>query len=364
LKKQPQVYIVDAHEDLAWNMLTFQRDYTRAADETRRLENGSIAPEVNGHTMLGWPEYRQGNILLVFATLFASPARARRGEWDTQYYRDAREASQLYRNQVDAYHRLNSDHPDKYRIIHTVSDLDELVALREENDQDAPVGLVLLMEGAEGVRKTAELEWWYQKGVRIIGPAWLGTRFCGGTREPGGLTDEGRELLSGMADWNIGLDVSHMDERAVLESLDEYPGPILASHSNARALLKGSRSNRHLSDRVIRGLIARDAVIGIVPYNCFLQEGWRKGDERSRVPLARAADQIDYICQLAGGVRHAGLGSDFDGGFGLSAVPAEMDTIADLQLLVPLLEERGYEPADIQAVMGQNWLRHGQQILP
>ena len=31
--------------------------------------------------------------------------------------------------------------------------------------------------------------------------------------------------------------------------------------------------------------------------------------------------QIDYICQLAGDPRHVGLGSDFDGGFGLQSVP-------------------------------------------
>ena len=41
------------------------------------------------------------------------------------------------------------------------------------------------MEGAEGVRSPSELDEWWQWGLRIIGPAWAGNRFCGGTQEPG-----------------------------------------------------------------------------------------------------------------------------------------------------------------------------------
>jgi hypothetical protein len=54
--------LVDAHQDLAWNMFTFGRDYTRAAAETRSLEQGGFAPSVNGDTLLGWPEYQQGRV--------------------------------------------------------------------------------------------------------------------------------------------------------------------------------------------------------------------------------------------------------------------------------------------------------------
>ena len=52
--------IVDAHEDLAWNMLSFGRDYTRSALETRQLEKGTDAPKRNGDTLLGWDEYQRG----------------------------------------------------------------------------------------------------------------------------------------------------------------------------------------------------------------------------------------------------------------------------------------------------------------
>lgn len=103
--------LVDAHQDLAWNMLTFGRDYTRPAAETRAREHGGLAPAVNGDTLLGWPEYQQGRIALIFATLFAAPLRRKEGEWDTQVYASQAQARQLYTAQLDAYQRLVDDHP-------------------------------------------------------------------------------------------------------------------------------------------------------------------------------------------------------------------------------------------------------------
>ena len=67
--------IADAHQDLAWNMLTFGRDYTQAAEETQRREKGGLAPLHNGDTLLGWPDYQRGQVAVIFATLFSAPAR-------------------------------------------------------------------------------------------------------------------------------------------------------------------------------------------------------------------------------------------------------------------------------------------------
>ena len=65
--------IVDSHQDLAWNMLCFGRDYTRSVQETRALEVGSIAVEKNGDTLLGYPEYQSGNVAVIFATSLPPP---------------------------------------------------------------------------------------------------------------------------------------------------------------------------------------------------------------------------------------------------------------------------------------------------
>ena len=373
--------LIDAHQDLAWNALTFGRDYTRSAYETRQSEKetDSFAPQYNGDTTLGWPDYQRGDVAVIFSTLYASPARQKMGDWDTQYYRDYDEAHIRYMAQVDFYHRLTDDHPDKFRLIQTHADLNHLLALWETKSQPVhgathepanqpilPTGLVILMEGAEGVREPAELGTWWARGVRLIGLAWAGTRFCGGTREPGPLTKDGYAILEGMASFGFALDLSHMDVAAAVQCLDVYPGPILASHANANALLKDFPTNRHLPDEIIRGLIERDGVIGVLPANHFLKVGWRRasGSRKEEVTLQHLLAHIDYICQMAGDASHVAIGSDFDGGFGVQAVPAEIDTIADLQKLAPLLAEKGYTATDIANIFSRNWQRILAKTLP
>jgi membrane dipeptidase len=379
--------IVDAHQDLAYNILTFGRDYSLSALDTRAKEQGSKIPLRNGDTLLGFPEYQRGRVGVIFATLFASPARRALGDWDTQAYKTTEQAHELYRAQVDAYYRLVDQHPDCFRLIYSCKDLQMVVTAWQQEDsrpagslplpgeastneegqleqKSLPVGLVLLMEGAEGVRHPGELGEWWQLGVRIIGPAWAGTRYCGGTREPGPMTRDGFELLEAMAEIGFALDVSHMDEQAMLQALDVYPGTIIASHSNAAALLKGIDTNRHLSDRAIAGLLERDAVIGTVIHNKFLMPGWTMADGREQVTLQDVVAQIDYICQKAGDPLHAGIGTDFDGGYGWQSVPGEIDSIADLPKLASVLAEKGYQKNDIAAILGRNWLDRLKRILP
>jgi membrane dipeptidase len=266
---------------------------------------------------------------------------------------------------LEADHRLAGDHPDMFRLLHTRRDLQAVLDHWQRTDTDEhPVGLVVLMENAEGVRQPAELEEWWADGVRIIGPAWAGTRYCGGTREPGPLTPDGYALLKRMAEFGFVLDLSHMDAQAALQALDSYPRQVIASHGNALALLPGSESNRHLPDEVVRGLITRDGVIGVMPVNNFLMVDWKNRGGRAAVSIDLLVAQIDYICQMAGDARHVGLGSDFDGGFGLGSVPVELDTIADLQMMAPRLAHKGYTEVDIAAVLGQNWLGVLQNNLP
>ena len=359
--------LVDAHEDLADNILNFGRDYTRAAAETRRIEKDDHSPalEHNGETLLGWPDYQRGRVAVVFSTLFATPIRRREGEWDKQSYADYDQAHRLYRAQLDVYHELTDDHPDQFRLIGSRTDLEAVLAGWAEAELAGhPVGLVPLMEGAEGVRTPSELEQWWEWGVRIIGPAWAGTRFCGGTQDPGPLTADGRALLAAMADIGFTLDLSHMDILSARQSLDLYRGPIIASHANAAVLLPGYEGNRLLMDEVIQGILEREGVIGVVPYCRFLSMDWKHGDARDSITLETLAAHVDHICQLAGDALHVGLGSDFDGGFGLSSTPAGIDTIADLQKLGPVLKAKGYNDGQVAAVLGGNWLRHLQNSLP
>jgi len=130
--------------------------------------------------------------------------------------------------------------------------------------------------------------------------------------------------------------------------------------------MQGPSNNRHLPDRVIHGLIERNGVIGLIPFNTFLKVGWKlsSGSRREEVPLDVLIAHIDHICQLAGNSLHAGIGSDFDGGFGLQSIPPELDSIADLQLIGSKLLERGYTESDAANILGGNWLRFLRENLP
>jgi microsomal dipeptidase-like Zn-dependent dipeptidase len=48
----------------------------------------------------------------------------------------------------------------------------------------------------------------------------------------------------------------------------------------------------------------------------------------------------------------------------LQSVPAEIDTIADLTRLAPLLLGKGYSGEDVTNILGNNWLKILHQRLP
>ena len=377
-------FIIDAHEDLAYNALTFGRNYLHSAAETRRAEQETLTPQRNGQTLLGWADYQRGQVAAIFATLFAAPRRYSAGEWESQIFASPVDARKIYETQLDFYLRLTDEHPDQFRLVRGRKDLAEVLApwektpaylpvpvksdeAREADERPVvthPVGLLILMEGAEGLRAPEEMEEWYEKGVCMAGPVWAGTRFCGGTLEPGDFTREGYVLLDVMAGLGMTLDISHMNEVSALQALDRYPGSLIASHANARALLKGAKNERHLTDTVIHRLIERNGVIGVLPFNGFLKQDWSPSDDHQSISLRTLVAHIDHICQLAGDARHVALGTDFDGGFGWPAVPHEINTIADMQKLVPLLGEYGYSDESIAGILGKNWQAHLERTLP
>jgi len=375
-------YIIDAHEDIAYNALTFGRNYLIAAEETRQIEQDSLTPQRNGHTLLGWPNYQRGQVAVIFSTLFLAPRRYQSGDWETQVFSDSSQARALYEKQLNYYRRLVDEHPDHFRLVRNRRDLRQVLepwiqtpaylprAVKEGEEPDLrpevthPVGLVLLMEGAEGIRAPEEMEEWWEMGVRIAGPVWAGTRFCGGSYEPGEFTREGLALMEVMAGLGYTLDISHMTEASALQALDRYEGPIVATHANAKALIRDARGDRHLSDLVIRRLVERDGVMGVLPFNRFLRVDWKNSDDRQQITLHTLAAHIDHVCQIAGDARHVGIGTDFDGGFGWPAVPYEINTIADMQKLSAILIEYGYSEQSASDILGENWRRHLERSLP
>src|SRR4030042_3537824 len=114
---------VDAHEDIAWNMLTVGRDPTRSVAETRALEAGTPIPQQQGETLLGYPDYLRGGIAIVFATLHSMPVRRKLFDWETLTYATQPEAHRLGRTQGDVSHPLGDEHPSLFGLVAHRADL-------------------------------------------------------------------------------------------------------------------------------------------------------------------------------------------------------------------------------------------------
>jgi membrane dipeptidase len=344
--------VFDAHLDLSWNALQWNRDLRQSAYTIRTRETG-IPEKGRALNTVALPEMRQGEVFLCFATLLARATGTSVAHVD---FNTAAQAHGIARGQL-AYYRALEQGGD-IRIVETLEDLNQHVMgweLSNFKSSQPPLGFIISMESADSILQPDDLENWYQVGVRLIGPAHYGMgRYAGGTGVDDGLTDLGFNLLAEMARVGVILDLTHLSDKSFWQAVEHYDGPVLASHNNCRALVP---HQRQFSDEQIKAIIDRNGVIGAAFDTWMLKPGWIKGvSTNADVTLANVADNIDHICQLAGNSHHVGIGSDLDGGFGQEQSPADLDTIADLQNLVGLLRARGYSGDDVTAIMYRNWV--------
>jgi membrane dipeptidase len=346
--------VFDAHLDLAWNALDWNRDLRRPVAEIRRAEEG-LAGKGRGLGTVAFPELRRGKVAVCIATLLARLFRP-----------DAIPAIQRYSSMPAAYAAAHGqlayyqalEQQGLLRWIKDAPALEAHVGDWEANEDNAalPLGFILSMEGADPVLSPEQVDEWWQAGLRIIGPAHYGVSpYAHGTGTEGGLLPPGKPLLRAMERVGMILDVTHLSDQCFDEALEVYGGPVLASHHNCRGLVPGQRQ---LTDEQIKRLIVRGAVIGAAFDSWMLYPGWVRGETSPEVVgLEAVADHIDRVCQLAGNPRHAALGTDLDGGFGKEQTPRDLDTIADLQCLPELLGRRGYDREAVEGIMYKNWVR-------
>lgn len=345
---------LDAHQDIAWNTTNAGRDYRYSAHEKRTRERETDIPTLTGNATNGLPDALEGNIGLIFATLYACPAWASIAG-DKERYSTPEEAQKIALSQLAVYDKLFQE--DRIRSVRTLADLEDIQPTWGTDSHT--IGMVVLMEGADPIQHPRDFGQWYEKhGVRIVGLAWSETRYSGGTvyngRGAGKLTPLGKELMKQMESYNAVLDLSHMAEEAYLEAVDLYEGIVIASHSNPRTF---RNTDRHLTDDMMKRLFARGGVMGLVPFNTFLHSDPEAIKDRANTPLSRFVEAIDYVCQLAGSAQHVGIGSDYDGGFGVERIPLEMDTVADFQKIADALTLKGYTDSDIDSICHANFLR-------
>jgi membrane dipeptidase len=344
--------IIDAHQDLAYNFVNYQRDFRTPLAHTRERERGTTIPAENGTASNALDAALRGGVGLIFATVFVCP------EWGGfgKVYRTPQEAHDQALEQL-AYYETLASHP-QLQIIRTRADLQRVQATWQRPPAERTIGLVILMEGADPIRTPDEFAFWYEQGVRALGLTWSDTRYAGGTlikgHGGGPVTDDGFALMAEMARYNALLDLSHLSERAFYQTLEAYGGWMIASHSNPRRFRS---SDRHLSDDMIQRLAAAGGVIGLVPYTRFLTDDPELAAHKANLRVERYAEAIDTVCQLTGSAQHAAIGSDVDGGFGTEHLPAEIDSVADFPRIPEALSQMGYTDADIALICHGNWLR-------
>ncbi len=211
-----------------------------------------------------------------------------------------------------------------------------------------------------------------------------------------GLSEFGRKVVAECNRWGIMVDVSHMSDKSFFDVLQASQAPIFASHSCCRALCDNPRN---LTDDMIKALARKGGVLQM----CFLS-GYLKapqanperekalkeleakyGPRRSlqgvqdealrakaiqeyqavtlRYPEERASvkdivDHIEHIIKLVG-VDYVGIGTDFDGGGGVS-------DCADVSQMVRVTMEllrRGYGEKEIAKIWGGNIMRVLQKAI-
>ena len=362
--------IIDAHLDLAWNALHWNRDLTRPLAEVRACEKHMTDHPGRGRATVTLPEMRAARVGVCLGTILvrAKPEVCPPGGYDRRSldFRTRSQACAVGRGQMAYYQLLEQQ--GEVRLIRTAADLRKhwsawSAPAAGADELPVGVGVIVAMEGADPIVTPEQAGEWWDAGLRCVGLAHYGqSHYAVGTGAQGPLTPAGRELLKRFERLGMIVDLTHCSEPGFFEVFDHFSGRVHASHNMCRALVP---ADRQFSDEQVRRLIERDAVIGMALDAWMLHPGWVIGQTKPDVvSIAAVADHVDHVCQIAGSARHVGIGSDLDGGFGTEQTPRDLDSIADLHELETILAARGYSAGDIDAIFFGNWLRFFSEALP
>ena len=322
------------------------------------------SPDQGGHTNI--QRLKQGGVGAVFFAVYVASSYAKSGG-------AAHHALEV----IDSVRRdIVDKHPNDFSLATSAAEI-------EQAHKQGKIAALMGVEGGHAIEDSLRvLRTFCDLGARYMTLTHANTNNWAdssgdinraGVEHHNGLTKFGREVIAEMNRLGMMVDVSHVSDKTFWDVLETSVAPVLATHSNCRAL---SNIPRNLTDEMITALARKggqvnmnfgceflsqksaDASPWINPKLAAQVEKDRSLEAKieSRMPRATVQDvvaHIDRVVKLAG-IDHVGIGTDFDG---IGCTPEGLDDPGKFPNLTRALLEHGYQPADIQKIYGGNMLR-------
>jgi membrane dipeptidase len=249
---------------------------------------------------------------------------------------------------IDRFYQLLDAHRDKLLLFTRVADV-------REAEKQGKVAAMLSIEGGEAVEADLGiLRMLHRLGVRAMTLTWNErNQIADGAAEgrtKGGLTHFGLELVAEMSKIGMVIDVSHISDAGFFDVIETTKSPIIASHSNCRAICN---HRRNLTDEMIKLLAEKGGVMGMNFAPAFVDEN------KDNATLERVLDHVDHVVKIAS-VEHVGIGSDFDG---IENTPKGLEDVTKMPDFTEGLLKRGYGEEDVIKILGENFLRVFKKIM-
>ncbi len=213
----------------------------------------------------------------------------------------------------------------------------------ETNRENGKMSAMLTIEGPAGFDFDPELlENLYQIGFRISTLGWNEQNVLTGSHKTGGgLTDRGREYVREAQRLGMLVDVSHISDEGFWDIMEITQAPIVASHSNSRAVCDHSRN---LTDDMFKAICQTGGVAGFNQCAPFIGE---------HPTLDTVCDHILHFLELDPTGKHIALGGDLDG---CDELPEGFEGVQSYPAMAQRLLERGVSEEMLRDIFWNNAL--------
>ena len=233
------------------------------------------------------------------------------------------------------------------REVDKNNDLISIAYSADEIEENRPLGkmsAILTLEGTAGIDyNPGLLEDLWAIGFRVSSLGWNEKNpLTGSNVTGGGLTDLGREYVKEAQKLGMRIDVSHISDEGFWDIMKITEAPILATHSNSRAVHNHSRN---LTDDMFRAIRETGGVAGYNTCRDFTGEN---------PDLDTVCDHILHFMELDPEGKHIALGGDLDG---VETMPDGFDGVQSYPALARHLLNRGLTEQNVMDIFWNNAIR-------